>query len=182
MKKTKWEVVKSEAAAKLKLFNARFDYMKNPRNGKTEKMIILESNDSVNVVALTTEQQMIFVRQYRFGIGEETLELPGGIVDEPEPHDLAAQRELREETGYAGDKWTYLGKVASNPVFMDSYIHHWVAIEVSLQFDQQLDDGEAVDLVLVPVEEVKQKLLSGFFQHPHTVTALLLYFGKALNL
>lgn len=175
-----WQVISSEEINDLKLFKARFDLMKNPRNGKTEKMIILDSNDAANVVALTPNQEIIFVRQYRFGISADTLELPGGIVDEPEPHGDAAQRELREESGYGAENWSYLGKIASNPVFIDGYIHHWHATNARLQFEQQLDDGEAVEVVLMPRAEVRQKLLTGFFMHPHTISGLLLYFGKEL--
>lgn len=171
-----WVKKSSTEGPDLKLFRVRYDRMINPRNGKSEQMIILESNDSVNVVALTLDRQMLFVRQYRFGIGEYTLELPGGIVDTGEQVDTAAQRELREETGYSGLAWMELGKIPSNPVFMDSYVHHWLVTDVALTHALELDDGEAVDTVLIPLETVRQQYQSGFFQHPHTVHALLLFF------
>lgn len=174
-----WKCVKSEKGPDLKLFGVRWDYMLNPRNQKTERMVILESNDSVNVVALTPQQEILFVRQYRFGIGAETLELPGGIVDEGEEHGVAAQRELQEETGYSGIHWQVLGKVGSNPVFMNSWIHHWQADNVQLTHHLSLDDGELINLVKLPIAEVKEKFFQGFFQHPHTVNALLLFFGNA---
>ncbi|MEZ5042650.1 MAG: NUDIX hydrolase [Saprospiraceae bacterium] len=175
--KSNWERVQFEDGPDLKLFRARFDYMRNPRNGKTERMIVLVSPDSVNVVPITTNGDILFVRQYRFGIGEYTLELPGGIVDPGEDHSPAAQRELEEETGHTGGEWRYLGKIPSNPVFMDSYIHHWVAKGVEKTHELSLDDGEAIDLVQMPIETVKSQLSKGYFQHPHTVNALLLYFG-----
>ena len=82
MKKTKeWQCLASEPGPDLKLFRVRFDQMKNPRSQAVERMIILEADDSANVVALTPEEEILFVRQYRFGIGEETVELPGGIID-----------------------------------------------------------------------------------------------------
>ena len=63
---------------------------------------------------------------------------------------------------------------------MDSFIHHWSVKEVQINYQQQLDDGEAVEVVLMPMEEVREKLLQGGFQHPHTISALLLYFGKTI--
>lgn len=175
---SKWERLRSEPLADLKLFQARFDYMKNPRNGATQQMIVLEGPDAANVVAITTDEQMLFVQQYRFGISADTLELPGGIVDAGEAHAQAAQRELREETGYTGGTWQHLGSIASNPVFMTNYTHHHLAENVILTHNLHLDDGEAVELVQMRVQEVFQKFRQGFFQHPHTVNALLLFFVK----
>jgi ADP-ribose pyrophosphatase len=171
-----WELQHSEPGPDLKLFQARFDHLTNPRNGITERMIILNSPDAANVVAITPNQELILARQYRVGIGFETLELPGGIVDPGEEHHFSAQRELREETGYASENWTFLGSIPSNPVFMDSYIHHWLATDCEPNHAIDLDTGEAVDLELMPLEEAFQRWKSGFFQHPHTVNGLLLYF------
>lgn len=171
-----WQCVLSEKGPDLKLFKARFDHMQNPRNDKTERMIILESDDAVNVVAITSKQQMVFVRQYRFGIGYATLELPGGIIDQGEEVELAAKRELEEETGFGLGNWKKLGKIPSNPVFMDSYIYHYLAQDIEAVGTQQLDDGEDVEVVLLSVEEVFQLFKQNSFQHPHTVNALVRYF------
>lgn len=178
--KEEWTCIKSEPGPDLKLFKARFDHMLNPRNKLTERMIILESPDSVNVVPITKDGKIIFVRQYRFGIEAYTLELPGGIVDPGEDHGVAARRELQEETGYSSTEWSYLGKVGANPVFMNSYVHHWIAKDVALTHEVTLDAGEDVEWVALPIEEVKTKLLTGAFQHPHAVNALLRYFGTHL--
>lgn len=175
---SEWKRLHAEVGPDLKLFRARWDLMRNPRNGKSERMIILQSADSVNVVALTADQQLLFVRQYRFGIEDYTLELPGGIVDSGEEVALAARRELQEETGYAADEWTPLGRIGSNPVFMDSYIHHYLAYPARPLHKVSLDDGEDVELVMLSLSEVSDRLWRGEFQHPHTVNALVLFFGR----
>jgi ADP-ribose pyrophosphatase len=171
-----WQCISQEEGPDLKLFKARFDFMQNPRNGKTEKMLILEGADSVNVVALSPNDTIYFVQQYRFGTRKHTLELPGGLVDPNEAHHIAAARELEEETGGKARQWHFLGSIASNPVFMDSYIHHWLAEGVVLSGTQSLDEGEDVSVVELPLDEVKHRLLQGSFSHPHTVTALLRFF------
>jgi ADP-ribose pyrophosphatase len=176
-KPTGWKRLRSEEGPHLKLFTVRYDWMQNPRNGATEKMIVLEGPDSVNVVAKTKAGDILFVQQYRFGTGTETVELPGGIIDPGEAPETGAQRELSEETGYTGTDWIYLGKVPSNPVFMDHYIHHMAVAEVEKTEEIQLDEGEDIQLLRWPEEEVRAKLLAGFFQHPHTISALLRYFS-----
>lgn len=176
MAEKKWHRERSEAGPNLKLFKTRYDYMRNPRNGNIDRMIILESPDSVNIVAETSDEEILFVRQYRFGTGSYTLELPGGLVDPGENHEVAGRRELREETGATSDTWTFLGRIGSNPVFINSYIYHWYAKDVQITDELQLDDSEDVDLVSIPIQECRKRLLSGAFTHPHTVSALLRYF------
>jgi ADP-ribose pyrophosphatase len=171
-----WLRLRSETGPHIKLFQVRYDWMRNPRNGAEERMVILEGRDSANVVALTPDNQVLLIRQYRFGIGADTLELPGGLMEAGEELQAGVTRELAEETGHTSDVWEYLGKVPSNPVFMDSYIHHWVARNVVCSTSPDLDDGEAVELVFLPLEKVLDMLLSGAFEHPHTVTALLRFF------
>lgn len=171
-----WEVVRSEQGPDLKLFRARFDHIRNPRNQAVERMVILEGADSVNVVPVTPDGEIIFVRQYRVGIRQETLELPGGLVDPGENAGQAARRELAEETGYTATHWKALGTVASNPVFMDNYIHHWAALDVELTQAQQLDTGESIELERYPRSEVEQMLQTGSFLHPHTISCLYRFF------
>lgn len=172
-----WTRLHAEPGPDLKIFRVRYDDMRNPRNEAVERMTILESEDSANVVALTPEGELLFVRQHRFGIGAETIELPGGFVDPGEAPLQGARRELEEETGYTGVQWFYLGRFPSNPVFMDSYIHHWMAWNVTPAGEQQLDDGEDVAIVKMPLAEARRRLNEGYFQHPHTVTALVLFFA-----
>ncbi|MCB0553198.1 MAG: NUDIX hydrolase [Phaeodactylibacter sp.] len=176
-----WQTIKQEPGPDLKLFRVRFDHMVNPRNGRASRMVILEAGDSANVVALTPGGRLLFVRQYRFGISDYTLELPGGIVDHGETHQAAARRELSEETGYLSEHWSYLGSIPSNPVFMEGYIYHWLAEGVEKSTVQQLDDGESIEVVSLSLEETRHMLYQGAFLHPHTVNGLLLFFSHWQN-
>jgi 8-oxo-dGTP pyrophosphatase MutT (NUDIX family) len=173
-----WRRSRFEHGPDLKLFRPRFDWMINPRNGHEEKMIVLEGIDSVQVVGVTPGDEVLLVRQYRFGIGEYTLELPGGLIDAGEAPLAAAERELREETGWAAADWRPLGKHASNPVFMDNYIYTFAATGLYPAAEQSLDPGEDVEVVTMPVGAVRERLIRGDFIHPHTVCGLLAFFGQ----
>ncbi len=176
-----WFIEKSEPGPDLKLFEARFDFIKNPRNGITEKKVILSGGNAVNVIALTSDNEIVLVQQYRFGTASYTLELPGGLVDPDESPIKAAERELEEETGYTcGEKLIPLGKIGQNPVFMDSYVHHFLALDVKLTKQQTLDAGENIEVILMPLEELKFRWQKGEIEHPHSVNALLRYFNSAI--
>ncbi|MEO1518204.1 MAG: NUDIX hydrolase [Bacteroidota bacterium] len=167
-----WERLATEKGPSLRLFDIRIDQMRNRKTGKGGKMTILESNDSVNVLALTEDRHILVVRQYRFGIGYDTLELPGGMVDDGEDSLQAAKRELREETGYTGTSWEYLGSVPSNPVFMDSRIHHWLLRTAKRTHELALDDGEDIEVLRFPLDQVPDMLQEDRFEHPHSLSAL----------
>lgn len=173
-----WQRSRSEAGPDLGLFRTRFDWMHNPRNGHEQRMVVLESPDAVQVVARHRDG-LLLVQQYRFGIGEELWELPGGLVDEGESILEAAQRELLEETGYRAQHWHYLGSQAANPVFMSARIHHYLAEDLDAEPQlQQLDASEAVQVHQWPQAEVEAYLAKGGFQHPHTVCGLVAFLMK----
>ena len=103
-----WECILTYTGPDLKLFRVRFDWVRNPRNAHTVKATVLESQDWVNVVALTHDEKLVVVYQHRFGTRETTAEIPAGIVENGETSKEAAIRELREETGYTSEEWGIL--------------------------------------------------------------------------
>lgn len=168
-----WERLNSEELADLKLFKVCIDEVRNPKNGKIARVTVLSGNDSVTVMAVTPGGNAVLVDNYRFGTASYVLELPGGMVDEGEDHQEAARRELLEETGYAAETWYYAGCVASNPVFMNSFVHHYLAINARKIQEADLDDEEDIRVREMPLEEVGKMLSDGLFLHPHTVSGVL---------
>lgn len=155
-----------------KIFELEFrDYL-DDEDQLHENIAVLSSSDAANVIAITKDECLVLVKQYRFGIEDYTIEIPGGLLEPDEDRLKAVQRELLEETGYSAESWNFLGSVYSNPVFITSQIHHYIAHGASKTGVQHLDFDEEIDLLEMPVIEVLAKLEEGFFTHPHTVSAL----------
>ncbi len=178
MKSKLWKLQDTRPAIDLDILNIEYHFYKNPRNEKVVKTISIQGQDAVNVIPLTKDRKVILVKQFRFGIGDYTWEIPGGMIDKGELPATAVQRELREETGYAGSHWEYLGKIQSNPVFMNNYIHQFLAREVTCQFELELDDAEQVEILELEIEKVYDWIKQGVIQHPHTITAF--FFAQPL--
>ncbi len=167
-----WKYLSSESGPDLKIFKVRFDELINPRNQAVARVTVVESKDSVNVIALTPDQEVIAIRQFRFGIGAMTIELPGGLAEPGEEPMQAAMRELREETGYTGSKWHSLGHIQSNPVYMNSRMHHFLLEDARLTHHPELDAEEDIEVLTLSQSELIRLVEEGEIQHPHVISAL----------
>lgn len=168
----RWECVASRAGPDLILFKTRFDEMRNPRNQRVMRRLVLESVDWVNVVARTIDGELVMVEQFRFGIGENTIETPGGMVDAGEDSLAAAHRELLEETGYGGGAWSYLGAVEPNPAIHPHLCHHWLAEGVNLVAAPQPGQGEAIAVHLMSESAMREAIHAGWLRHALALSAL----------
>lgn len=154
------------------LFRTRYDSLENPRTGQVMERLVLEAPDWVNAVALTPERQVVMVRQYRFGTGSVTLEIPGGVMHPGETPEAAARRELLEETGYTATRWRHLGSVQPNPAFQDNLCHHLLAEDARATHDQRPDPGEDLVVETVPLADLRRLILDGTVRHSLVITAL----------
>ena len=167
-----WALEGSEHGEDLILFRARYDQRRHPESGQVMKRIVLESVDWVNVVAVTEDGRLVMIRQFRFGVGYTTLEIPGGMVDPGESPLVAAQRELLEETGYSGGTWHSLGAVEPNPAVHDHLCHQYLALGVRCTDDQALTGGEAIRVELMAESSVVTAVRSGEIRHVLVLSAL----------
>jgi 8-oxo-dGTP pyrophosphatase MutT (NUDIX family) len=115
------------------------------------------------------------VRQFRFGIDDFSLEIPGGVIESGEDPLFAAQRELREETGYTADNVRLLGRVRPNPAIMNNYCHLVCLENVRRTADLEWDHDEEIEVITAPVDEVYAWARSGRISHALVLNALLLF-------
>src|SRR3954449_6816360 len=134
-----WQLLSSELAHHFRIFDLRFEQRVSPRTAKTLQAVVLETSDWVNVIGLTPAQEVVLIRQFRFGTQEVTLEIPGGLIDPVETALQAARRELREETGYEAARWTALGSIAPNPAFLRNRLYTFLAEDCVLVGAQEQD-------------------------------------------
>ena len=126
----------------------------------------------VAVLALTEEGTVYLVRQFRYPLGEELLELPAGKLEYGEDPFLAGQRELSEETGLEARAWVDLGKIYSSPGFCDEKIHLYFARDL-IRKESHLDEEEFLDVETMPLSELVEKCCSGEISDGKTVAAVL---------
>jgi ADP-ribose pyrophosphatase len=166
-----WRTVREHAADDHRVFRVFRREAAHPRTGAVRTFSIIRSSDWVNVVALTPEDQVLLVRQYRHGAGRQTLEIPGGMVDPGESPLAAAQRELREETGYAAARWLDLGVVEPNPALQTNRCHTWLALDVERVGELALDPGEALVVEMAPLSAIEGLVRRGAITHALVIAA-----------
>lgn len=157
---------------KTRIFRLFAEAWRSPRTGAEHTFSVIDSPDWVNVVALDTQGKMILVRQFRFGTGQVTLEVPGGMVEAGEPPSRTAARELREETGYRAGRITDLGFIYPNPAIQNNKAHIFLIEDCVWEGALSLDEGEDIEVVTLPVDEVFALLRRGEISHALVAVAL----------
>jgi len=166
-----WKRISSRAAADCRVFKVREDSCKRESDGKAGSFFVIESPDWANVIAITKQNEVVLIEQFRHGIEKSILEIPGGMVDDGEVAEAAAKRELLEETGYSSDNWIFLGKSYPNPAIQNNTIHHYLARDCEKTEEPCFDEHENIAVRLASPAEVEDSIRNGEFSHSLAVTA-----------
>ncbi len=130
-------------------------------NGKTAFRDVVRHKGAACVAPLTDKNELIFVRQYRYPLGRELLELPAGKLDsKDEDPCLCAVRELKEETGYTADNIEYMGDFISTAGFSDENIRLYLATGLHMG-ENSPDEDEFLDILKIPLHQAVEKVMSG---------------------
>jgi 8-oxo-dGTP pyrophosphatase MutT (NUDIX family) len=168
-----WRKAGSKPCGDFHVFTVRLDQKVSPRTGQEHQFYVIDSVNWVNVIAVTPGQQLVMIEQYRHGSETIELEIPGGMMDARDRSPLeAGLRELREETGYAGDNARIIGQVFPNPAIMSNTCFTVMAENCRCAHPVEFDHGEDLITRLVPVAEVPGLVAAGKIRHSLVVAAL----------
>jgi ADP-ribose pyrophosphatase len=172
---SRWQKLGHETRLQTRIFDVLGARYRHPARGTERDFVVVQAPDWVNVVALTPDHQIVLVRQFRFGIDEFSLEIPGGVMEPGEDPVAAGLRELREETGFTGAPAKLLGTVHPNPAIQSNRCHFVFVEQAVKSHALEWDADEEIHVMTQPAEEVLALAHSGGITHGLVLNALMLF-------
>ena len=168
-----WRKLGSKPVGNFRVFTIRSDIKLSPRTNQEHDFYVIDSVNWVNVVALTRDNQLVMIDQYRHGSDTVEREIPGGMMDAEDTSPLeAGLRELREETGFEGTQAEIIGQIYPNPAIMSNICYTVLVRNCERKHEISLDSGEDLATHLVNLEEIHGLIKDGRIGHSLVVVAL----------
>jgi len=168
-----WTVLASRIIFEGHPHRLRLDTCRTPDGVAVTDYFVREVNDVAMVFALTPDERVVLVRQYRHAAGVETLELPQGLLDAGEEFMAAGARELLEETGYAAPRLTKLTDFLSNPAVQTNRVHLLLGLDAADTGTRSPDPEEDLDVLLHPLADIDLLIESGEIRSGSSVAGIL---------
>jgi 8-oxo-dGTP pyrophosphatase MutT (NUDIX family) len=176
-----WTRLSSRYVADYKVTKVREDRYRFEPGDREADFLVCESSDWVVILPITVDGDVVFVRQFRHGVGHVVLEIPGGLIDGDESPEEAAKRELREETGYEATRVRKVAELLPNPALNNAHCHVVLAEGCRLVRRQALDPLEQIEVVTHPLAEVPELIRRGEFIHAQAIAAFACAAGLNLG-
>lgn len=169
-----WKILDSEYLFKETWFTIRKDRCETEDGKIIDPYYVYEFPTWVTALPITENGEVMLIKQYRHGIQQTIIEIPGGCVDDTDPNlEAAIRREILEETGYEFTSYDYLGKISPNPSTNDNWMHMFLAKGGKKVQDVALDHNEDIEVVLVSLEELQRMIMNNeIVQSLHVSTML----------
>ncbi len=169
-----WTVLESKTIVQHRWLEVREQRIGLAHGGTIEDFFLLVGPSWTSALALTADGNAVLVRQYRHGMGGESLELPSGVIEPDESPLEAAKRELLEETGYVSSDWRPLLSVQTEPARHTTRAHFFCALGAERVAEPKLDAGEHLLVETVPQRDLVALIERGEIVHGVHVGAILL--------
>jgi ADP-ribose pyrophosphatase len=171
----RWRRLGVRPVAHTRIFDVQAVEFQHPAHKDSREFFVVEAPDWVNVVALTSTHELVLVRQFRYGIDDFSLEIPGGVIERGEDPIAAGLRELQEETGFTGGSARLLGSVHPNPAMQNNRCH-LVLVEGARRTENlNWDENEELEILTKPVDEVYALAQAGGITHSLVLDGLLFF-------
>jgi len=174
-----WRRIGSRRLQRCRVFDVDAVRFAPPGDGPAETFYCIDCPDWINVIALDARDDVLLVKQYRFGTGEFTLEIPGGMCDPGESPQQAARREMQEETGFDAVRWAELGWVHPNPALQNNRCHTFLARDLVASPVANPDPHEQIEIVRRPLVEIPGLIARREITHALVVAAFQLLEGRS---
>jgi ADP-ribose pyrophosphatase len=168
-----WQKTRTTPRGDFRIFSLRADEKISPRTNQSHEFFIIDCVNWVNVVAVTPDQELVMIEQFRHGSNTVELEIPGGTMDPEDESPVATGvRELREETGFEGKNPRLIGEIYPNPAIMSNTCYTLLVEDCRLKHPVEMDSGEDLVTRLVPLAEIPELVLGGKIRHSLVVVGL----------
>ena len=174
-----WEVLSRKLVNDFGIVKIHTKQARSPRTGVVRDILSLDFPDWALVLAITPEKEVVMVNQYRHGIERVCLELPGGLIDPQDSSpEVAARRELLEETGYRTSGLIQIGECYPQPAVLSNRCYFFLAENVEKVQEPQMDEGEDIQIINVPLLDIPSMIEKREINHGMVLLAFYYYWMK----
>ncbi|WP_457559708.1 NUDIX hydrolase [Candidatus Harpocratesius sp.] len=177
---SQWIVKSQRIIFGTKPFNILSKDYYNPTRDQNFTAFVIDAPRWANVIGLTEKNEILLIRQYRFGTDHVELEIPGGVLEADEEPLIGIQRELEEETGFVSDDWKLIGRVDANPAIQNNICYTFLAKNIRPFGQINFDPTEEIEYELVPIQKVRELIGEGKITNTFIIAAFY-WFEREMN-
>lgn len=176
---SKYKLIKSDILFRGKVFDLKVDEIEYESTGNIGRREVAVHPGGAVVVAITDENKIVMVRQFRYPFQEWVLELPAGKLDEGEDPQNCASRELTEETGYRAENITKLGHIYTTPGFCNEILHIYLAEKLTPGAHAREEGEEGMEVFEFTIAEIKEKIRNGEIVDAKSISGIMMFLNNS---